>query len=150
VLPRALKDVKRNKPDELFKACAEKGGIVGVSLFAPGLKAGNDATIHDYLEAMQHILDLVGEDHVGIGTDFSLDHARPGPYMAWANKDKGYARKLTEFGDVKITKPEGIRRLTEMPHLTEEMVKLGWSDQRITKILGGNWLRVLGQAWSTQ
>ena len=81
VLPRALKDVKRNKPDELFKACAEKGGLIGVSLFAPGLRAGNDATIHDVLEAMEHIIDVVGEDHVGIGTDFSLDQARPGPWM---------------------------------------------------------------------
>lgn len=147
VLPRALKDVKRNKPDELFKACAEKGGIVGISLFAPGLRAGNDATVHDVLEAMAHVLDVVGEDHVGIGTDFSLDHERPGPWMIWANRDKGYARQLTEFGNVKINKPQGIRRMTEMPALTAEMVKLGWSDERIVKVLGGNWLRVLNAAW---
>lgn len=79
VLPRALRDVKRNKPDELFKACAEKGGIVGISLFAPGLAAGNDATVEDYLDAMAYVIDLVGEDHVGIGTDFSQDRPRPGP-----------------------------------------------------------------------
>jgi membrane dipeptidase len=147
VLPRALKDVKRNKPDELFKACAEKGGIIGISLFAPGLAAGNDATVEDYLDAMAYVIDLVGEDHVGIGTDFSLDRPRPGPWLLWANRDKGTARKLTEFGSVKINKPKGIERITEMPNLTARMLARGWSEGLILKLLGQNWLRVLDAAW---
>ncbi|EJJ31417.1 dipeptidase [Rhizobium sp. CF142] len=148
ILPRALKDVKRNKPDELFVACAEKGGLIGVSLFAPGLAAGNDATVEDYLDAMAYIIDLVGEDHVGIGTDFSLDRPRPGPWLLWANKDKGTARKLTEFGSVKISKPKGIERMTEMPNLTARMLARGWSEDLILKLLGGNWLRLLDRAWT--
>ncbi len=148
ILPRALKDVKRNKPDELFVACAEKGGLIGVSLFAPGLAAGNDATVEDYLDAMTHIIDLVGEDHVGIGTDFSLDRPRPGPWLLWANKDKGTARTLTEFGSVKISKPKGIQRMTEMPHLTARMLARGWSEELVLKLLGRNWLRVLDRAWT--
>jgi membrane dipeptidase len=150
VLPRGLKDVRRNKPDELFKGCAEKGGIIGVSLFAPGLAAGNDATIEDYLDAMSYVIELVGEDHVGIGTDFSLEHARPGPWMLWANRDKGTARTLTEFGSVKITKPEGIRQIREMPNLTTAMAARGWPEQRILKLLGGNWLRLLEAAWAAE
>lgn len=148
ILPRALKDVKRNKPDELFTACAEKGGIIGVSLFAPGLAAGNEATVEDYLDAMAYIIDLVGEDHVGIGTDFSLDRPRPGPWLLWANKDKGTARTLTEFGSVKINKPQGIARMTDMPNLTARMLARGWSEATVTKLLGGNWLRVLDAAWT--
>lgn len=148
ILPRALKDVKRNKPDELFVACAQKGGIIGVSLFAPGLAAGNDATVEDYLDAMAYIIDLVGEDHVGIGTDFSLDRPRPGPWLLWANKDKGTARRLTEFGSVKISKPKGIERMTELPNLTARMLARGWSEDLVLKLLGKNWLRVLGKAWT--
>ncbi|CDN51287.1 dipeptidase [Neorhizobium galegae] len=148
ILPRALKDVKRNKPDELFTACAQKGGIIGVSLFAPGLAAGNDATVEDYLDAMAYIIDLVGEDHVGIGTDFSLDRPRPGPWLLWANKDKGTARRLTEFGSVKISKPKGIERMTELPNLTARMLARGWSEDLVLKLLGKNWLRVLGKAWT--
>lgn len=147
VLPRALKDVKRNKPDELFTACAEKGGIIGISLFAPGLAAGNDATVEDYLDAMAYVIDLVGEDHVGIGTDFSLDRPRPGPWLLWANKDKGTARTLTEFGSVKINKPKGIERITQMPNLTARMLARGWSETLVRKLLGQNWLRVLNAAW---
>ncbi|MBP1844488.1 membrane dipeptidase [Rhizobium petrolearium] len=148
ILPRALRDVKRNKPDELFVACAEKGGLIGVSLFAPGLAAGNDATVEDYLDAMSYVIDLVGEDHVGIGTDFSLDRPRPGPWLLWANKDKGTARTLTEFGSVKISKPKGIQRMTEMPNLTARMLARGWSEELVLKLLGRNWLRVLDAAWT--
>ena len=129
--------------DELFRACAEAGGLIGVSLFSPGLAAGNDATVEDYLDAMEHVIGVVGENHVGIGTDFSLGHARPGPWMLWANRDKGTARTLTEFGTAKISKPKGIERIRDMPNVTAAMVARGWSEARITRLLGGNWLRVL-------
>ncbi|MGV1958595.1 dipeptidase [Agrobacterium sp. 22-214-1] len=147
VLPRALRDVKRNKPDELFKACAENGGIIGISLFAPGLAAGNDATVEDYLDAMAYVIDLVGEDHVGIGTDFSQERPRPGPWQLWANRDKGTARTLTEFATVKISKPKGIERIGEVPNITARMLARGWSETLVLKLLGQNWLRVLDAAW---
>lgn len=147
VLPRALRDVKRNKPDELLKACAEKGGIIGISLFAPGLAAGNDATVEDYLDAMAYVIDLVGEDHVGIGTDFSQERPRPGPWQLWANRDKGTARTLTEFATVKISKPKGIERIGEVPNITARMLARGWSETLVLKLLGQNWLRVLDAAW---
>lgn len=147
VLPRALKDVKRNKPDELLVGCAQGGGIIGISLFSPGLTAGNDATVEDYLDAMSYVIDLVGEDHVGIGTDFSQDRPRPGPWLLWANRDKGTARTLTPFGSAKINKPQGIARIRELPNLTAQMLARGWSEARVRKLLGENWLRVLGTAW---
>ncbi|MFT8891195.1 MAG: membrane dipeptidase [Acetobacter papayae] len=150
VLPRALHDVKRNKPDDLFKACAAKGGVIGLSLFAPGLKAGNDATIEDYLDAMSYVLDVVGENHVAIGTDFSTGHPRPGPWQVWANRDKGYARQLTNFAQTVIRKPAGIATITETPNLAPAMLRRGWSEARITKILGENWLRVFRETWTAE
>jgi len=146
-LPKALKDVPRNKSDILFKRCAAKGGVIGVSLFAPGLAAGNDATVSDVVDAISHMIDLVGEHHVAIGTDFSLNRPRPGPWQEWANKDKGSARVLTGFATAKINKPNGIRRIEEFPNLTAEMQGRGWAETRIKSILGGNWLRLLGQVW---
>lgn len=148
VLPRAMHDVARNKTDALLKACAERGGIVGISLFAPGLRAGNNASVEDYLDAMAHVIALVGEDHVGLGCDFSLDHPRPGPYQIYASRDKGHARNLTEFATAKISKPRGIQRIHDMPNITAAMLRRGWSESIILKLLGGNWLRLLEQAWS--
>ncbi|GBQ96477.1 membrane dipeptidase [Gluconobacter cerinus] len=150
VLPRALRDVKRNKPDHLFRACAEKGGIVGVSLFSPGLRAGNDATIDDYLDAMTHVLNIVGEDHIAMGTDFSTGHPRPGPWLLWANRDKGYGRQLTEFGRTTIRKPAGFASIPETPNLTAAMMRRGWSTGLIEKILGQNWLRLYRDTWTPE
>jgi membrane dipeptidase len=147
VLPRALHDVKRNKPDELFKACAARGGVIGTSFFAPGLAAGNDATVHDVLDAMEHVIQLVGEDHVGVGTDFSQGQARPGPWQIWANRDKGTARTLTEFATAKISKPAGVETVQKLPNLTAAMLERGWNKTMILKILGQNWLRLLGEVW---
>ena len=147
VLPHALYDVTRNKSDALLKACAATGGIIGISLFAPGLRAGNDATVEDYLDAMEHVIALVGEAHVGLGCDFSLDHPRPGPYQLYASRDKGHARDLTEYANAKISKPRGIRRIHEMPHITAAMLRRGWSEATILKLLGGNWMRLLERVW---
>jgi membrane dipeptidase len=93
------------------------------------------------------MLDLVGEDHVAIGTDFSLNRPRPGSWQSWAARDKGTARTITAFNSIKINKPEGIRRIDEFPNMTVEMQSRGWSEQRILKILSGNWLRLLGDVW---
>ena len=149
-LPRALKDVPRNKSDSLFKKCADKGGVIGASLFAPGLAAGNDATVSDVVDAIAHLVDLVGEDHVAIGSDFSLNRPRPGPWQEWAAKDKGKARVLTEFASATISKPKGFQRIDEFPNLTEEMHARGWTETRLKKILGGNWLRLLDQVWHVE
>ena len=149
-LPRALKDVPRNKSDSLFKKCADKGGVIGASLFAPGLAAGNDATVSDVVDAIAHLVDLVGEDHGAIGSDFSLNRPRPGPWQEWAAKDKGTARVLTAFASATISKPKGFQRIDEFPNLTEEMHARGWTETRLKKILGGNWLRLLDQVWHVE
>ncbi len=147
VLPRGLLDRPRNKPDDLMLGVAGTGGVVGLSLFAPGMKNGNDSSLADYVEAIDYVVDLVGEDHVAIGTDFSLGHPRPGPFLEWCNLDKGRARKLTEFGSKPVRKPRGIERIRDFPNLTKALLDVGYSQDRIVKIYGGNWLRVLAQVW---
>ncbi|MBG02980.1 MAG: peptidase M19 [Rhodospirillaceae bacterium] len=146
-LPRALKDVARNKSDALFEKCAAKGGVIGVSLFSPGLAAGNDATVADVVDVIAYMIELVGEAHVAIGTDFSLNRPRPGPWQDWASRDKGTARVITGFATAKVNKPKGFARIDEFPNLTGEMLERGWSEARIKGVLGGNWLRLLRQVW---
>lgn len=147
VLPAALKESKRNKTDAEMRALAGRGGMIGVSLFAPGMKRGNDASIEDVLEAMEHCIAVAGEDSVGIGTDFSQGHPRPGPYLEWANKDKGYARQLTPFGHAVVKKPAGVARIEELPNLAPAMERRGWPEARIRRVLGENWLRYLKLVW---
>ncbi len=142
-LPSGLKDHPRNKSDEDLKFIADHGGFVGVTMFAPFLKNGIHSTIDDYVEAIAYIFDLVGEDQIGIGTDFTQGHGQP--FFEWLTHDKGYARRLTNFGE--IINPEGIRTLGEFPNLTDALLRHGFSETQVRKIMGENWLRVLGEVW---
>ena len=142
-LPAGMKQHPRNKSDEQLKFIADKGGFVGVTMFPPFLKRGPQSTVDDYVEAMEYVLNLVGEDQVGIGTDFTQGYGQE--FFDWITHDKGYARKLTDFGEVK--NPEGIRTIGEMPNLTATMEKRKWPEARIRKVMGENWLRVLGDVW---
>src|SRR4051812_15802662 len=70
-LPYGLKAHPRNKTDEELRFIADHGGFVGVTMFAPFLAKGTDSTIDDYAEAIEYVMNIVGEDSIGIGTDFT-------------------------------------------------------------------------------
>jgi len=142
-LPSGLKEHPRNKSDEELKFIADHGGFVGVTMFAPFLKNGINSTIEDYVEAIRYIFNIVGEDQIGIGTDFTQGHGQP--FFEWLTHDKGYARRLTQFG--KIVNPEGIRTLGEFPNLTEALLRDGFTETQVRKIMGENWVRVLADVW---
>jgi membrane dipeptidase len=67
------------------------------------------------------------------------------PFFDWITHDKGYGRKLTDFGDV--VNPEGIRTIGDWPNLTATMEKRGWSTSRIESVIGRNWLNLLRNVW---
>jgi membrane dipeptidase len=142
-LPAGLKAHPRNKTDEQLRFIVERGGFVGVTMFPPFLKRGPAANVDDYVEAIEYVIDICGEERVGIGTDFTQGYGQP--FFDWITHDKGYGRKLTDFGDV--INPEGIRTIGEWPNLTAAMEKRGWSSQRIERVIGGNWLSVLREVW---
>ncbi|KAI1633528.1 renal dipeptidase family [Biscogniauxia mediterranea] len=141
ILPGGLKDHPRNKPDYLIKLIGEKGGFVGLSQFGPHMQKGNDSTIDDYVDAIDYIIGLIGEDLVGIGSDASEGHSRPSEFLEWCNKDKGYARRLTPWGSQKVVKPLGP--LAERAELACAMARKGWSEEKMRKVLGENWLNYL-------
>ena len=143
IAPTGLKDHPRNKTDAQIRTIVEKGGFVGVTMFPPFLKRGTASTVDDYVEAMDYIINIAGEDAVGYGTDFTQGYDRP--FFEWITMDKGYARKLTEFGE--ILSLEGIGRIGETSNLTAAMERAGWREPRIRKVMGENWLRVLKDVW---
>lgn len=142
-LPAGLKAHPRNKTDEQLRFIADHGGFVGVTMFSPFLKNGFHSTIDDYVEAIGYVIDIVGEDSVGIGTDFTQGYGRP--FFDWLTHDKGRHRKLTDFGEVK--NPEGLENIRDFPNLEAAMRRARWSAARIVKILGGNWQQLFHDVW---
>ncbi|OZA81930.1 MAG: peptidase M19, partial [Azorhizobium sp. 39-67-5] len=106
-LPAGLKAHPRNKSDAQIRFISDKGGFVGVTMFPPFLKNGPASTVADYVEAMEYVINIAGEDVVGVGTDFTQGYGKP--FFDWITHDKGFGRKLTDFGEV--INPEGFREI---------------------------------------
>ena len=142
--PLALKDHPRNKSDEDLRFIAQRGGLVGVTMFPPFMAKGNDSTLEDYIQAIDHVIGVCGEESVAIGSDFTqgLEAAD----IEYLLHDKGHARRLLA-SPTAIVNPPNLATLDEFPNLTASMEHAGWSATRIERILGRNWLRIFGEVW---
>ncbi len=142
-LPAGLQAHPRNKSDDELRFIAARGGFIGVTMFPPFLAQGTDATLADVVAAIDYVIALVGEERIGIGSDMTQGHGDD--FFDWITRDKGTARKLTDFGEV--TFAEGFASLADYPALTAAMCAAGWPEAKTRKVLGENWLRFLGEVW---
>ena len=128
----------RNIPDDLIQACAATGGVVGINGLGDFLGPGED--LADLITRhVDHVVQLVGPDHVGLGLDFVFDLQELDDYLTTM---KG------TFGDGEVVPfthrfapPESF-----IP-ITVRLLKLGYAREDIRKIVGGNWYRVARQVW---
>ena len=141
--PSALKPHPRNKSDGELRFIADRGGMIGVTMFPAFLKRGADSTVEDYVEAMEHVISVAGEDHVAFGTDFTQGYGQD--FFDWITNDKGDARSLIKFS--LMPNPKGVETIGQLPNLTAAMERAGWSEGRIRKIMGENWLSFLAEVW---
>jgi len=142
IAPKSLKDHPRCKSDEQIRFIIDRGGFVGVTPFPPFMPRGAESTIDDFIDVLDYVINLTDERSVGIGTDFSEGSPYTPDY--WI-RDKGYGRKLTEFGELKF--PDGFRTSADYPNLAAAMQRKGWSEKKVRAIMGGNWIRYLGEVW---
>ncbi|MFX1254297.1 MAG: dipeptidase [Promethearchaeota archaeon] len=154
---RALLPIKRLFPDEVLQALAEKKGVIGIEA-APGYTATKKhpiPSIDTYMEHLEYCINLMGIDYVGCGPDTLYgDHV--GFYRLEEDRVKndglGHYSRPGQVSDLNIqTLPDyvkGLENPTEsMQNITRWLVKHGYSDQEITKIIGDNALRLLKQVW---
>jgi Membrane dipeptidase (Peptidase family M19) len=99
------------------------------------------STIEDIIEGSSML--PTSSVKIRFGTDFTQGYGEP--FFRYITHDKGYGRKLTDFGE--IVMPEGFRRLEDFPNMTEALERHGWPERRIRKIMGENWFRTFRDAW---
>jgi len=145
--PTAFFDHPRNKTDEQLRAVVERGGFVGFATYPPFMAQGPDTTVTHCVEVLEYLVDLLGEDSVGIGTDFTQGQDRQ--FFDYLSHDKGYAKRLVPVrpGSGVTVMPEGLRTIGEFPNLTRVMCERGWAEGRIRKVMGENWLHFLAEIW---
>lgn len=128
---RALTNVPRNLTDDMLKAVAKNGGVVMVNFYngfintdyaKPGdampTKTADTATLDMLINHFDHAIKVAGVDHVGIGSDFD-----------------GVDGML----------PPGMEDVTKLPTITYELLKRGYSEADVKKVLGENLLRVMAE-----
>ena len=134
---RALVDTYQNKSDEEIVEIARKGGVIGVTAFPRLLGDRPGLSVKDMVKHIDYIVDLVGVDHVGIGTDLA---------EGWAESPV-LRRKLIAIDGKVYVWPEGIRSASQFPNITAELLSLGYSEREVKKILGENFLRVFKEVF---
>ncbi len=97
---RAICDVPRNLKDNQLLKIAEKGGVVGLNLYSPFLVKYGQGGIDDILNHIQHMLSVMGEDFISLGTDFDGIESTPKEISNVADMDTLFARIENEFGKV--------------------------------------------------
>jgi len=141
--PKTLKDHLRNKTDEELLLVARKGGVIGVTMFPPFMSKGNESTLDDYLDVIDYVTNLCGEEHVAIGTDFTQDI--PPERMRYFISYEGHGRRLLEPKGAIF--PKDFSRIEQYPNLTARMENRGWPERRIVRLLGENWVRLFRDVW---
>lgn len=111
---RALCDHPRNLTDDQMRALAKNGGVMQITLYSGFLRSDGEATMEDAIAHLEHAIELMGIDHVGIGTDFDGD------------------------GGIR-----GLANSSELLNLTRQLMSRGYSDDDIHKIWGGNFLHLM-------
>jgi membrane dipeptidase len=148
---RALTDHPRNTADDTIKAVADKGGVVGV-YFMPFLTLDSHPKAADLLRHVEHIANVAGEDHVGIGTDNGplptlLDDATKEKLKQWQldRIKQGIAAPGEAVGVYPMV--EDYNSVDRYRRFAADLQKRGWSEARLEKLMGGNFLRVYREAW---
>ena len=111
---RALCDVPRNITDDQMRALAAAGGVCQITLYNGFLRTDGNATITDAIRHLEHAIDIMGIEHVGLGTDFDGDGGIP-----------------------------GLADASELVNFTKALLRRRYSETDMSLIWGGNWLRVM-------
>jgi membrane dipeptidase len=136
--PRALHDHPRNIPDDLMRSCAARGGVIGIN--GIGIFLGdNDNSTEALVRHIDYAVQLVGDDHVGIGLDYVYDSAELDEYVQ--KMSATFPDGLGYRSGVKMVEPE------RLPEVAEALMAKGYDADSLAKILGGNLLRVARTTW---
>ncbi len=143
--PKNVCNHNRNITDEQIKAVAAKGGVVcltSYSIFCETHK-GEWPTLEDYATCIDYVVQLVGVDHAGIGTD------------NWEAKTQADFQKVvvrfwdnfSPYSSLKTRHVQGMQTIQNLPQVAVLLARRGYKPDDITKIFGGNLMRVFDTVW---
>ena len=132
---------KRNKSNEVLKALADSGGMIGLSLYPHHLKDKSNCTLESFCEMSAKTAELIGVKHIGIGSDLCIGH--PNSVVNWMRN--GTWTKTKDYGEGSSTdanfpkQPNWFEDARGFKNLEQGLKKVGFQDTEVNDILGNNW-----------
>jgi membrane dipeptidase len=143
----ALQPNPRNISDEQMRACAAKMGVIGLSTFSAFVgdtMEGRRSTLDEYFRQMDYVIDLVGPEHVAVGTDILLD---PTDGVWWRAVTGRLYPEVSQGMTYETHNIAGFMHQIDFPAVAQAMLDHGYDEETVRKIIGGNWQRVFRQVW---
>ena len=140
--------------DKLCEAIASTGGVIGITAISDFHTRGIDnykqhgarspqATMDQHLDQYDYVKNLVGIDHVALGSDFMCGWGET--FEVKTEGHLGYPPEMLSEGNPRLV--QGYKDISELGNVINGLKERGWSKIELDKLLGGNWLRVYRQVW---
>jgi len=131
---------------------AEKGGVIGIYQM-PFLVEKGPPTQEDFVRHLEHALNVCGEDHVGVGSDLSITPLDATPEFRTQHRQAIESRRergISAPGEDPevLAYVEDLNTPRRLERIADLLASRRHSSARIEKIIGGNWMRVLGEVWA--
>ncbi|MDA8012195.1 MAG: dipeptidase, partial [Gammaproteobacteria bacterium] len=147
--PSTFTPALRNKSDRVLRALAESGGMLGLSLYPFHLKDGSDCKLSDFCEMAARAAELMGAEHIGIGSDLCQNH--PDEVVAWMRNGRWSKSEDYGEGDAGNTgwpaQPKWFAGCGDYGNLIAGLKDAGFSEVDLRGVMGENWLRFFGGAF---
>ena len=139
----------RNKSDDVLKALAESGGMLGFSMYPHHLKGKSDCLLEDFCSMIARTAEMIGVKHIGFGSDLCQD--QPDSVVEWMRN--GTWTKERDFGEGSAgqagfpVQPEWFRDNRDFKNILNSLRKTGFSEDEVARIAGLNWLNFFEQSF---
>jgi len=133
----------RNKSDEVLKALAGRGGMIGFSIYPHHLLNKSDCTLESFCQMVADTAEMIGVEHIGMGSDLCQDHADS--EVEWMRN--GRWTKAIDYGEGSASAagfpdmPSWFRDNRDWDNVENGLLSVGFSNDDVASIMGNNWLR---------
>lgn len=134
----------RCKTDEAIRRMAATGGVMGITGVRNFVTGIEPTTVEHYLDHFDHVRDLIGVEHLGIGSDIDLHGYDDMPADEYESLKANYKGSYAFREKIDIDEIAHPKRMFDV---AEGLIRRGYTDDHIRGILGGNFQRVLGEIW---
>ena len=131
--------------DEAIRKLATTGGVMGMTDEMCLVKGSEQVSIDDVVDHYDHIRDLVGIEHVGVGSDAGIESNDLAPATVLRDFNAHTDPRYNLHGERETV--AGLEGPARMYELTAALIRRGYTDEHVRLVIGGNWARVLGEIW---